>query len=484
MKARILAIGALLVAGGLSAQAEDAYLASVEERLANLERELNIMRGDAKGKDILSEDIPVYVKPKSKYIEEMKLRGRIQWQFGLAEPTGSSTAVALPPGTAVPAGVPAVIGRTNNGSYSTFEIRRLYIGIEATLLGDFFAMADLSANLGSGTNGGGGLGVNLNETYIQYRGMDAFQPIVGHFKPTFLVEENISDTVTLTVERSRLTNILIGESGFYRTGLAIGGKYNMFSYSAGVFNKNVTFQPVSGNGTLPAPVIAPIPGVINPANSFVQNSQDYIYNVSAGLDPTELTGARLKVRTDYMHYKGATALGGNTFVGAGGTNWAHNVAAGVEFGIGGFDFLGQFGTGFDHNALQGNQGILYGFTAMPSYYIIPKKLQIVGRYEWIQTDGIPAGTSAVDGNTQVLFTGTTLPGRYGTRTGSGSFGTGYTTPGDQYQAVYGGMNYYINGNDLKLMLGVEWAQNKVPQLLGPRRNDETFTLYTAVRMQF
>jgi len=424
LKAGLLAVG-VLAAGSFSANAGDKYLESVEQRLERLERELNVMRGDAKGKGLISEDVPVYVKPKSKFIEEVRLRGRIQWQFGYVAPTGNSV-----PG----------IGRVDD-NYSTFEIRRARIGIEAKLMNKFSAMVEF--------NTGGG-GVALNEAYIRYDGIDFVKPLVGFVKPRFGYEENTSSASIWTVERSNLTNALAVSQ---RIGIQLNGSYNIFNYSAGIFNNT------AGGATQAAVPAVATSGPI-----------DYIYNFSGGLDFTDMLGFKLQLRADYINASNSFGFGAR---GTGNNvNFRNNVSASVVTGFGPFDFVAEFMGGFEptgNNVTNGmRNGNLYGFYVMPSFYVIPKKLQLVAQYTWMESKGL-VGVPIVN-----------LPGRYANRAFAPAF------PGDAYQSVYGGVNYYINGNDLKLMLGLEWSE-----LSGiPRGGTNIFdkrsaiTIFTAVRMQF
>jgi len=438
LTAGVIAASALMT-GVFSAQAEDKYLESVEQRLERLEREINVMRGDAKGKDILSEDIPVYVKPKSKFITDVKLRGRIQWQFGYVVPTSDG-------GFANVGGTPV----RSNDNYSTFEIRRARIGIEAKLMNDFKAMVEINAVPGNTV---------LNEAYIQYQGTDVFQPVVGLVKPRFGYEENTSSAKILTVERSNLTNTLATDQ---KIGLAIEGEANIIFYSAGIYN-NV--DRGVNNGVQPDE---------NDTNAFFRDVE-YIYNASAGLDFTDIVGFKLQLRADYAYAQSSPELQGPAAVGAlyrnnGNVGFAYqnNVAASIVTGFGPFELSTEFIGGFQPNAGGGvsNNANVYGFYVMPSYYVIPERLQVVAQYTWMEGKG---------------GAGFRSPSRYA----SDAFFPNNT--GDEYQAIYGGLNYYINGNDLKVMLGVEYSMlGGIPNpfLAGNFQNANAVTFFSAVRMQF
>ena len=92
----------------------------------------------------------------------------------------------------------------------------------------------------------------------------------------------------------------------------------------------------------------------------------------------------------------------------------------------------------------------FGFYVMPSYDIT-KQLQVVARYQF--------GTSSEED-------GLSAQKRYERDAGVGS--------GDQYQAIYGGLNYYLCEHKLKLMAGVEYADMD--------GSDDALTFLTGVRI--
>lgn len=401
----------------LSLTAADKYLQSLEDRIAALEAEVNATQTDAKGKGVIeAAKIPVYVTPKSKYVEELKLRGRLQWQYGYAWGHGR------------PGG--------SHGSYSTFETRRARIGVEGKLANDFKFMLELNA--------GGSTAVGINEYYIQYTAYDFARPLVGRVKPRFGYEENTSSAKILTVERSRITNLFATS---YITGAVLEGEYNVFNYSMGIFNATN-----GGSGGTD----------VNPVGF---NNQDYLYNASVGLDFSELVGTPLEFRADYMTFTTNPLV-----VSPNPLNLQQNIDVSMRVGFGPFDLRTEWYYGFNSNATgisglknpnEGDSEYVWAITVEPSIFIIPDKLQLVSRFEY--------GSSGY----RVIRTTT----RYENRL------PGAGTPGTEYWAVYGGLQYFINGDDLKLMAGYYYSQQNdgIANGLGDRSAN---TLYTAVRMQF
>lgn len=411
-----LAFAAALVSmSPLSLSAADKYLQSLEDRIAALEAEVNATQTDAKGKGVIeAAKIPVYVTPKSKYVEELKLRGRLQWQWGYSFAHNGGT----------------------NASYSTFETRRARIGVEGKLANDFRFMVELNA--------GGAPGVGLNEYFIQYMGYDYARPLVGRVKPRFGYEENTSSAKILTVERSRITNLFATS---YITGAVLDGEYSVFNYSMGIFNAT--------NGGSAGTDVNPV--------GF--NNQDYLYNVSVGLDFSELVGTPLEFRADYMNFTTNPLV-----VAPNPLNLQQNLDVSMRVGFGPFDLRAEWYYGFDSNATnlaglknpnEGDSEYVWAVVVEPSIFVIADKLQLVSRFEY--------GSSGY----RVIRTTT----RYENRL------PGAGTPGTEYWAVYGGLQYFINGDDLKLMAGYYYSKQNdgIGDGLGDR---DANTFYTAVRMQF
>ena len=106
----------------------------------------------------------------------------------------------------------------------------------------------------------------------------------------------------------------------------------------------------------------------------------------------------------------------------------------------------------------GNDSDVYGFYIQPTYDIIPKKLQLVGRYSYANSAG-PQGVISQSRYEKPLATG--------------------SARGDNYNAFYGGIQYFIYGDKLKVLAGAEWAQLK-----GNGEAYQGTTLLTGIRFSF
>lgn len=100
---------------------------------------------------------------------------------------------------------------------------------------------------------------------------------------------------------------------------------------------------------------------------------------------------------------------------------------------------------------------IWGINIRGGWRIFPK-LEAVLRYTWAGSEG----------------EGLSLQSRYERESGEVPIAMG-----SQYHALYGGMNYYIHGDKLKLMGGAEWAHME-----RAARDFEGVTLFAGIRLYF
>lgn len=91
--ASLLASGWLLPASG---RAADKYDTTLESRVEALERELNLVEGDKKGKDAEATDVPTFVKAGAANVKELVVSGEIRFRYAYdnldGQPLGSGEA--------------------------------------------------------------------------------------------------------------------------------------------------------------------------------------------------------------------------------------------------------------------------------------------------------------------------------------------------------------------------------------------------------
>lgn len=119
--------------------------------------------------------------------------------------------------------------------------------------------------------------------------------------------------------------------------------------------------------------------------------------------------------------------------------------------------------GLTANAIYGegqsaDRGDVWGFILIPSYYLT-KQLQVVGRYTFADGDSDDALSLQSRYEREA-------PDLVSARAG-------------QYQSFYGGLNYYICGERLKLTTGVEYTMAE-----RDTHDFDAWTVFSAVRLYF
>ena len=319
-----------------------------------------------------------------------------------------------------------VEAKNDDGSddYHTFEVRRVRMGMRGTLPNN--VRAQLEANLVPGSD------LSMRSAFVEWREHKPAYIKLGYDKPLSSLEEGTSSAEILTVERS-LINSLVAAPGPLN-GLSLEGAHSVLVYGAGVYTDS--------------------------ANRNASNQDPkYLFNAMAGLKLDEMVGEgnSLLLRASYLNSDDPS--------GAVGSKFDDVITAGGRLGMGAFSLQAEYMVGDN----DGDK--IKGFYVMPSFNV-NDNLQIVARYETAESDragGIQA-PSRYARNVSSLEDVTDADGNTASR----------PSRGDDYQSLYLGLNYYIAGNNNKLMFGVEAAEldNTDAGKL------ETMTVSTAWRMLF
>lgn len=306
------------------------------------------------------------------------------------------------------------------------EVRRARLGFKSKFFKDWKLDASFNIDL-DGQDGPGGdttLYKSLQEGGLTYAPSDQLNISVGKKQVRFSRDQEISSTEIVTFERSALSNTLTpGElTGIWSYGKEIAGHWQ---YEAGIFSnaRVAEFASPSDGGVLAIGKI--------------------------GYDLSEQFGLDSCVSTfTYMHNSEPGFKDGKVdpnFSYKASPSFTDSIALTNDLSQGRFGMITEFmyGFGFTGNADQGAatsvpiaQSDLFGITLTPSYFIA-EGLQAVYRFQFI---------SASDPD------GIKIPSRYE------GLASGGDEKGNTYMAHYLGLNYYIYGNKLKLMTGVEYAQ--------------------------
>ncbi len=309
-----------------------------------------------------------------------------------------------------------------------FRLRRARINVTGEFLEQFdfklegeFEQSDVAVTVRDAT--GRTLASNSTRTefgatdlFINWHQYPEFQVKVGQYKAPFGLEQLSPDPKLFTTERSEVTSALTPER---QVGIQIWGKplanafpeqKDLVTYWAGMFN---------GNGR----------------NNAVNDNDQYMYAARIELQPWK---GKLAEQESWVRF-GANALSSDdspgTVLSPAGTlrvnsdgslstftapTAAQREGYGVDatFHWGPFDLIGEYLTERYESRTGRGFGPTFpdftaeGYYAQGSYFIMPKKLQVVAKYEHFNPGQV------VD---------------------------------DNLDSITGGVNYYIHGDDVKLM---------------------------------
>jgi len=241
--------------------------------------------------------------------------------------------------------------------------------------------------------------VSVRSAFISWGHSDAFNLTGGYDKPVSSLEENTSSASILTVERSNVNNNIAapGES----VGLWADGEAGLFFYHLGLYNGES--------------------GTRNTSNE----EAEYLFNAHGGLTLDLAEDTAVTVMVSYLETDDPNAELGYEDV----------TTAAIHFEAGAFDLRTEYFMGSDED------GDTDGFYIMPSMKL-SKQLEAVLRYEQAESDS---------------GSGIGAQSRYAKRTDTVVIGEDKADKGDEFSALYLGMNYYF-AKYQKVMVGVEVSE--------------------------
>ncbi|MGJ8642229.1 MAG: porin [Luteolibacter sp.] len=248
-------------------------------------------------------------------------------------------------------------------------------------------------------------------------------------------EQRQSSREIYTVERSMLSEKLAGAES-RPTGITLEVEKADWSGTLGVFSGEDDADFLGGwnDGRLYFASIS-----WQPDDDFTL-TLDYVINDQSGTD-------------DALGYRTALALGAHYDK----KDWGFMASA----------MCGDNGFGDPTDSARNRanrQGDFHGFTVMPWYWVVQKKLQVVFRYEYAsseESEGLRLASRYLRGNHDDPLVDVNR-GR-----------------GDLYHAAYLGLNYYICGDNAKVMGGILYED-----LDTPKGDLDAFTYTVAVRTSF
>ncbi|EDY82146.1 hypothetical protein VDG1235_1766 [Verrucomicrobiia bacterium DG1235] len=312
----------------------------------------------------------------------------------------------------------------NDFSGTGDELRRLRAGASVKFLDGFKALA--RANLEKGGFRSTSIGYSsFDELYVEYGkdglfGFDKASIGYGRYKVAFGGEEHVSSKKIKTVERSNINN----RFGSLRpTGIVLKAEQNDVEYVAAIYSTEADSETWSNwDGGIALQGSATFDAMEGSVTA------DFIYADHSSNDQS------------VFDFDWATSLTYNRAYGK------VNVLANATFGNAGSEDI-------------------YGLVVVPSFYIVQDKLEAAFRYQWghsTNETGVPKSSSS-----------------RGLRRVARNDGVG-TGSGDVNHTAYAGLNYYIEGDYMKVMTGVEYES-----IDGARgKGVEGLTLWAAFRTYF
>jgi len=310
---------------------------------------------------------------------------------------------------------------SNQGEEDSWENRRLHLGFAAKLLNKkigvrFTLQASNRENPFAVYNG-------FVDAFIKWIPSDTFSLTLGRQKPQIAYYDYVQSTNILpTFERTQMFNQLNVNRA---TGAVAEGKIGNFLYQAGAYSNDPDYE-------------------------FGQFDAGMAYGAGIGYDLKHaLNTQRTDLRLDWLHSNIET----NTTVL---NRYSDLFTATLWLEKDRYTLVTEafYGTGKSPDIL--------GFYVQPTYDLILKKLQLVGRYTFSSGDG----SESVQAQS-----------RYERRAPN----LANNGKGDQYQAFYFGLQYFIHGNGLKLLAGAEYSSLRG----GANGNNfQGWTYLTGIRFAF
>jgi hypothetical protein len=284
------------------------------------------------------------------------------------------------------------VGQDFNGSGE--ELRRLRFGGSVEFLNGFKVLGRM--NLEEGGFGRTELDFDSwDELYVSY-GRDDWSVGYGRYKLLFGGEEHQSSKRIKTIERSAINN----RFGSRRpTGFKVTTEKGGVEYILGVWSREPEQKDWAGwDGT-----------AVQGSATFEAMKGEWIL--------------------DFVYADDADS--NNTVFNY---DWASSVTYNRDFSWGGLMTNLTFS--------EANEVDPLGIVILPTYDIKPGKLEAAFRYQWANSSATDTGVPRSSSSRGIRR----VASKEGLQSGSG----------EDYHALYGGLNYYIAGDNVKLMTGLEY----------------------------
>ena len=283
----------------------------------------------------------------------------------------------------------------DQGDITEWNVRRMRLGPRITFLRNFLLHTEVEVNPQEREP----FYMRLTDAYVQWSKNPALVLTVGKHSVPFTQEGATSSRELLTIDRSNLANsIWFGQE--YMPGFSVAGRRGLWTYRGSVYSAgamNREFGEFTGG-------------------LFTLAILGYDFSKKLGVREATVTG-------NYLYQQPDT---NNTFT----RRYEHITSAHFRFEEGRVGLRGDLSTAVGYLG----QRDVWSFMLLP-YYNVTDKLQLAGRYTFVDSDG-NNGVSLPTYENRVVTRGA----------------------GDEYGAGYIGVNYYFYAHRLKLQSGVEFAK--------------------------
>jgi phosphate-selective porin OprO/OprP len=287
----------------------------------------------------------------------------------------------------------AINANADEEDLGEWNVRRMRLGPRVTLFRTFTLHGEVELNPQERDP----FYVRFTDLYLQWSKSGTFVMTIGKHGIPFTMDGSTSSKDLLAIDRSNLTNNIWFPQE-YIPGVSVSGRLAPWVYRVGVYssgNRNREFGEFNGG-------------------AFALGLLGYDFAQPLGVKEALLVGNYVYQHPDPN----------NTF-----TRQLEHIVS-VNFKL----EADRWGLRTDLSDASGylGQSDLWGFMAMP-FVNATDKLQLVGRYTFLDSDG-PNGVLLA------TYENLVVPGR-----------------GDRYNELYVGANYYFYGHKLKLQSGVQFA---------------------------
>ncbi|NWK56415.1 hypothetical protein HW115_12395 [Verrucomicrobiaceae bacterium N1E253] len=387
----------------------------------------------------------LYKNKSNPYVQELKIYGRFQWQYAYVDGEGSFE------------------GGTRDFNYDTEEIRRFRVGAKMKFL-DYFSV-HARANFENDLSPIGGsrdieyfnlytstLDIDLQKAF-DLDTLEELEISIGKQKVSNSAEKYISSRYIKTVERSSLSNYVTVPTS---TGVSLSTAFDAWNISLGMYSGDLEQE-------------------------FSKFDNDYFYTLHTGYkfeDPRFADKSRIDFRFILNGDEEENAVKNLESIGSFNQKWVASLSSKSKWGK--LRLLtdlvyGDNGTNYDidnKGRPENNperEGTFWGFVLLPTYWILDDQLEAVFRYQY-------ASASEEEGFR--------ISSRYSRTAGNAYDFTGPNDMsngrGDSHHSAYLGLNYYLCGDNAKIMAGVEYDDLDS----GSQDVYEGTTIWTAFRMYF